>query len=63
MKNPAQVILSPEAEKQYRNLIKLASSYKKERMILDALNKKIELIKENPTYGNPIAKKLIPKEY
>lgn len=32
-------------------------------MLLKALNQKIELIKINPHYGNPIPKKLIPKEY
>ncbi len=32
-------------------------------MILNAVNKKIELIKLNMHYGNPIAKKLIPTEY
>ena len=32
-------------------------------MILTAVNKKVELIKANHHYGNPIAKKLIPKEY
>ncbi|MBW2994132.1 hypothetical protein KY315_01780 [Candidatus Woesearchaeota archaeon] len=63
MKISAQIMLSPEAEKQHKNLIKQAIIYKKERMILVAFNKKIELIKENPKYGNPIAKKLIPQEY
>ena len=32
-------------------------------MILNAINKKVELIKANLHYGNPIAKSLIPKEY
>ena len=34
-----------------------------ERSILNAVNKKSELIKVNPHYGNPISKKLIPREY
>jgi len=34
-----------------------------EKTILNAVNKKIELIKANSHYGEPIAKKLIPKEY
>lgn len=63
MKISAQIILSPEAEEQYITLIKQAPISKKERMILDAFNKKKELLKENPRYGNPIAKKLIPQEY
>ena len=32
-------------------------------MILKAINQKIELIKQNIHYGNPIAKNLIPEEY
>jgi len=32
-------------------------------MIFDAINNKKELIKTNPHYGEPVAKKLIPKEY
>ena len=58
-----RVILSPEAEEVYRFLNEEAPSSKEERMILKAINQKIELIKQNPHYGNPISKKLIPKEY
>ncbi len=32
-------------------------------MILNAVNQKIELIKQNPHFGNPISKRLIPKKY
>jgi hypothetical protein len=32
-------------------------------MILKSVNQKVELIKDNPHFGDPIAKKLIPKEY
>jgi len=32
-------------------------------MILNAINHKIELIKANIHYGNPIANNLIPEEY
>jgi mRNA-degrading endonuclease RelE of RelBE toxin-antitoxin system len=58
-----RVVFSPEAEKIYRYLNAKAPSSKVERMILKALNKKIELIKINKNYGNPIPKNLIPKEY
>ncbi len=58
-----RVILSPEAEEVYAYLNKNAADSKQESMIFDALNKKVELIKENMHYGDPIAKKLIPKEY
>ena len=58
-----KIILSPEAEEVYKYLNQEAAGAKQERMILKAINRKIELIKANPHYGNPIAKNLIPKEY
>jgi Txe/YoeB family toxin of Txe-Axe toxin-antitoxin module len=57
------VVLSPEAEEVYNYLNKEAPTSKTERMILNAINKKVELIKINYHYGNPIAKDLIPQEY
>ncbi|MDD4524076.1 MAG: hypothetical protein PHW84_14805 [Methanosarcina sp.] len=36
---------------------------KQEEMILNAFLQKVELLKENVHYGQPIAKKLIPAEY
>ncbi len=58
-----RVIFSPEAEEVYRYLNRSARGSKTDRTILNALKKKIELIKANVHYGDPIAKKLIPKEY
>lgn len=58
-----RVRLSPEAEEVYRYLNKEASVSKTERMILKAINQKVELIKSNPHYGNAIAKRLFPEEY
>ncbi|MCK4550972.1 MAG: hypothetical protein KAT91_03385 [Candidatus Aenigmarchaeota archaeon] len=58
-----RVILSSQAEEVYGHLNKEAPSSKIERSILNAINKKIEFIKVNPHYGNPISKKCIPKEY
>jgi len=58
-----RVIFSPEAEEVYKHLNEEASKSKTENMILNAINKKVELIKSNVHYGNPIAKKLIPEEY
>ena len=58
-----RVILSPEAEEVYKYLNEQAPTSKTERMILNSVNKKVELIKANHHYGEPIAKKLIPKEY
>lgn len=58
-----RVIFSPEAEEVYKYLNEEAPKSKTEQMILNALNKKIEIIKANFHYGNPIAKDKIPKEY
>jgi hypothetical protein len=58
-----RVILSPEAEEVYNYLNKEAPNSKTESTILNAFNKKKELIKNNPHYGDPIAKSLIPDEY
>lgn len=57
-----RVIFSPEAEDVYNYLNSEADS-KTEKMILNALNKKVDLIKANPHYGEPIAKNIIPAEY
>ena len=62
MKN-IKIILSPAAEEIYRFLIEESKNSKIENSILNAFNKKIEILKLNPHYGDPIAKKLIPKEY
>ena len=58
-----KVVLSPEAEEVYKHLNKEAPTSKTERMILNAINKKVELIKMNHHYGDPITKDLIPQEY
>ena len=58
-----RVILSPEAEEVYKKLNEEAEHNKQSRMILKAVNNKIELIKANIHYGDPIAKNFIPEEY
>ena len=58
-----RVIFSPEAEEVYKHLNEVASNSKIDRSILNAINKKVELIKINIHYGEPIAKRLIPEEY
>ena len=50
-----QIILSPEAEKVYLE--------SKDQTILNAVNRKIKLIKLNFHYGVPITKRLFPREY
>jgi hypothetical protein len=57
------VRLTPEAEKIYESLISKASHSKQEETILNAFHQKIELIKNDVHYGNPVAKRLIPSEY
>ncbi|HLC74433.1 MAG TPA: hypothetical protein VJH88_01100 [Candidatus Nanoarchaeia archaeon] len=58
-----RVKLSPEAEAVYKHLNEEASTSKTDRMLLKAVNQKVELIKTNPHYGNPIGKNKIPAEY
>ncbi|MEK6940282.1 MAG: hypothetical protein AABW49_00060 [Nanoarchaeota archaeon] len=55
--------LSPEAEEVYKHLNEEAPTSKTERMILKAVNQKVELIKSNPHFGNPISKNKIPVGY
>ncbi|MDD5086633.1 MAG: hypothetical protein PHV16_02680 [Candidatus Nanoarchaeia archaeon] len=63
MNKKVRIIFSPEAEEVYNHLNEKASFSKNERIILNAINKKIILIKVNIHYGKPIAKNLIPQEY
>lgn len=58
-----RIILSPEAREVFEYLNREAETSKHERMILKAVKQKAELVKANPHYGNPISKKLIPREY
>jgi len=58
-----RVILSTEAEEVYKYLNEHAAHSKREQAFLNAVKKKIELVKVNPHYGNSVAKKLIPNEY
>tara|TARA_Y100000296_G_scaffold54129_1_gene62020 strand:- start:204 stop:557 length:354 start_codon:yes stop_codon:yes gene_type:complete len=58
-----KIILSPEAKEVFKYLNQESKNSKIERTLLKAIKQKGELIRENPHYGDPIAKKLIPKEY
>ena len=49
-----RVILSHEAEEVYKHLNEEAPRSKTDQTILRTINKKVELIKANPHYGNPI---------
>lgn len=63
MNKPVRVVLSPDAEEVYKRLNAEAANSKLERSILNAINKKVELIKANPHYGQPLSKDLIPEEW
>jgi|SRR3989338_1201186 len=58
-----RVVFSKEAKEVFEYLNREATNSKTERMILKGIKHKIDLIKENSHYGDPIAKNLIPKEY
>ena len=58
-----RIIFSQDAKEVYEYLNKEAPTSKNEKILLKAVKQKIEFIKENPHYGNPISKKLIPDEY
>jgi hypothetical protein len=55
--------LTPEAEEIYQCLKTKASDSKQEETLFNAFLQKVELIKRNFQYGQPIAKKLIPSDY
>src|SRR3989344_995938 len=58
-----RIKISPEAEEVYQHLNAESPHSKADRMILKAVNQKVELIKSNPHFGDPVAKRLIPGEY
>lgn len=60
---PVRVILSPDAEAVYQRLNSASPNSKLDMSILNAINKKVELIKANPHYGQPISKDKIPDEW
>lgn len=60
---PVRVVLSPAAGEVYTTLLAEASTSKRAQSILKAIRDKTELIKANRHYGDPIAKRLIPREF
>ncbi len=58
-----KIKFSEEAKDVFDFLRKKAESSKKERMIVKALTKKLELLQQNAHYGCPIKKRLIPSYY
>lgn len=58
-----RTILSSEAEDAFKKLNSKAKNSKMENSLLKSIQNKIELIKMNPHYGNPIEKSKIPQKY
>ena len=63
MDKKVKIILSQDAKKVYKYLNKESKNSKLEKSIFNAIKQKIELIKENFQYGDPVSKKLVPKKY
>lgn len=57
------VILSKEAKESFDELNLKARDSKIDASILKSIKTKIDFIKMNPMYGDPVPKNLIPKEY
>lgn len=63
MAKEVRVVLSSEAKEVYDYLNENFGKSKIETSILKSLRNKIDFIKSNPHYGEPISKKLIPSVY
>jgi len=58
-----RILFSRDASAVLNYIHKKSITSKSERIMYDSIQRKIELIKNNPSIGQPINKKLIPKEY
>ena len=58
-----RVILSEDAQTAYKHLVVESAHSKIEKTILSSIKKKIDLIKLNYHYGEPIAKQKIPPKF
>ena len=70
MNKPVRVILLGDADEAFKRLneivgrqMELGRESSEEIQLLKSIKQKIEFIKSNPFYGDPIAKNLIPEEY
>ncbi len=63
MNKPVFVELSSDANVIYDYIRSRALTSKSERIMLTAILRHIERLKDNPACGDSIAKRLIPKEY
>jgi len=70
MKKPVRVVLLGEAEEEFKRLNEIVGRQlesgrenSEEIQLLRSIKQKRDFIKNNPFYGDPIAKNLIPEEY
>lgn len=70
MNKPVRVILLGDADESFKKLneivgkqIEFGKESSEEIQLLRSIKQKIEFIKRNPFYGDPIAKNLMPEEY
>jgi hypothetical protein len=63
MNRKVEIIFSKGAQKVYDKLKENAHLCKVDRMLLEAIEKKLDIIRMNIFYGNIVPKKLIPEEY
>ena len=70
MNKPVRIVLLGEADISFKKLneivgkqIEMGRESTQEMQLLRSIKQKVDFVKANPFYGNPIAKNLIPKEY
>lgn len=70
MNKNVRVVLLGEADEAYKQLNSLVGKQiesgrenTEEMQLLRSIRQKIDFIKANPFYGNPVAKNLLPEEY
>ncbi len=70
MNKNVRVVLIGDADKAYKKLndivgkqIEVGKQNTDEMQLLRSIRQKVDFIKANPFYGDPISKKLIPEEY
>ncbi len=70
MNKPVRIVLLGEADKAFKKLneivgrqIEMGRENTDEMQLLKSIKQKVDFVKANPFYGDPVAKKLIPVEY
>ena len=70
MNKPVRVVLLGEADEEFKRLneivgkqIKSGRENSEEIQLIRSIKQKVDFIKNNPFYGDPVAKNLIPEVY